>query len=156
MKDETKGLELVPVEGQLYSIAKLIHLAGQGASDATASSKNQRTFAVQLEEGSEGSHAFRVSSSSGMPAVYLRVRIEKDNGGVFLTRTLETISEPSPKPWLADVKSESLKPLRLELDASGNPLAYLSDEPLDESAITRSLIDPVREAVGDLPKPESP
>ncbi len=145
----------MPVEGQLYSIAKLIQLAEQGASDATASSKNQRSFAVQSEEGSESSNAFRVSSSGGMPAVYLRVRIDKDDGRVLLTRTLETISEPPSQPWLADVHSRLLKPLRLDLDNSGNPIAYLDDELLDESSITRALIDPVREAVGDLPQFES-
>jgi hypothetical protein len=151
MKDETEGLELVRVKGKLYSLGSLFQLAERGAAVASANSKNRRTFTLQLEEGSERDHAFRVSSSSGMPAVYLRVRIEKDDGNVSVTRTLETISKPPPEPWQAEVESRTLEPLRLDLNASGDPVAYLKNELLDEAAIINALINPIREAVGDLP-----
>ena len=149
MKDNSEGLELVPTEGQLYSTQKLKQLAEQGADDATKTSKNNRKFVVQFEEGLEGSHAFRVSSSGALPAVYLRVRIDEDSSGL-VTRTLETISDPPPTPFDADLQSRELEPLRLGTDASGNPTAYLDDKLLNESLIIKELIEPVRKAVGDI------
>jgi len=141
--------EFEPVKGLPYSIGQLKNLAEQGAERATKTSRNRRQFGVQFEPGSEASHAFNVSSTNSLPAVYLRVRIEESESGLLVTRTLETITEPAPNPFESKVQTRTLDSLRLGIDSAGNPIAYLGDKDLSEADITRALIDPVTEAVGD-------
>jgi len=145
MEDPTKGLELVPVSGQLYTIGQLRELAEKGAAEATQTSKNGREFAVQIEEDS----GFRICCSDSIPAAYLYVKLDKTEDNVNLRRTLETVLEPALNPMEAKTQTQDLSSLRLSLDDSGSPTIYDGDTLLDGSGLMASLIDPVRKAVGD-------
>jgi hypothetical protein len=121
MKDDTEGIELVPVGGP-YSIQELGRLAEKGAVDATKMSKNNRTFYVTMDNNN--GDQFSVWSSNGLPAAYLSVRI--DDSKTLATRTLEAriFNRPGRPSSPDDLEhhTQDLEPLQLGTDASGCPV----------------------------------
>ena len=129
MKDATEGLILVPV-GDLIQWAIYERFAERGATDATKTNKDGRTFYVFAD----GEEQFTVSSSNGLPAAYLSV--QKDSK-TLVTRTLEvrTLNRPGTpsSPDDLDERTQELEPLQLGIDSLDRPTVSLAGVFLDET-----------------------